>query len=269
MELQGRVQELKKQGIGVIAVSSDPVETLKKFADSRGITFPIVSDAGSAIIKRYGLLNHTIDPNTRFYGVPHPGTFMLDQKGIVRARYFEDAYQERSTVNSILARQLDPQAAPNAIRSDTMHLTVQTSISDAAVAPGTRVSMIFDVTPKRNMHVYAPGKHSYQVIAVKLDPQPWLRVWAPAYPASEIYHFKELDERVETYGKPFRLVQDVTILATQDVQKQLAGKTSLTLSGALEYQACDDKVCYAPTRVPVSFVLSLRELDRKPAGGGL
>ena len=62
------------------------------------------------------------------------------------------------------------------------------------------------------MHVYAPGKHDYQVIAVKLDPQPWMKVAPTSYPPSEIYHFKELDEKVETYGKPFKLVQDVTIL---------------------------------------------------------
>ena len=42
-------------------------------------------------------------------------------------------------------------------------------------------------------------------------------------PPSEIYHFKPLDERVEVYQKPFRLVQDVTILATPEAQKLLAG----------------------------------------------
>jgi hypothetical protein len=269
VELQSRYTDLTRQGIGLIAVSYDSVDTLKKFAVSRGITFPMVSDAGSAIIRRYGLLNETLDPKTRFYGVPHPGTFMLDAKGIVTARYFEDAYQERTTVNSILARQLDPKAPPSAIRSDTMHLTVQTSISDTVVAPGKRVSIVFDVTPKAHMHVYAPGKHSYQVIAVKLDPQPWLKMQPAVYPRPEIFHFKELNEKVETYGKPFRLVQDVTILATQEVQKQLSGLTSITLTGQLEYQACDDKICYAPARIPVSFDLSLRELDRRPPGGGL
>ena len=76
--------------------------------------------------------------------------------------------------------------------------------------PGKRLSLAFDVTPKKLMHVYAPGKHDYQVIGVKLDPQPWLRVQPTTYPPSEIYHFKELDEKVETYGKPFKLVQDVT-----------------------------------------------------------
>ena len=73
------------------------------------------------------------------------------------------------------------------------------------------------------MHVYAPGKHDYQVITVKLDPQPWLKVAPTAYPPSEIYHFKELDEKVETYGKPFKLVQDLTILDTAAAKKALAG----------------------------------------------
>jgi hypothetical protein len=146
---------------------------------------------------------------------------------------------------------------PAPVRNDTMHLTVNTSISDGAAVAGKTLQVTFDITPKRNMHVYAPGKHDYQVIAVKLDPQPWMKVAPTTYPPSEIYHFKELDEKVETYGKPFKLVQDVTILATPAAKKALAA-TPLKLTGKLEYQACDDKVCYAPTRIPVSFELAAK-----------
>lgn len=144
------------------------------------------------------------------------------------------------------------------VRNDTMHLTVQTSISDTVVTPGKKLSLAFDVTPKRRMHVYAPGKHDYQVITVKLDPQPWLKVERPTYPPSEIYHFKALDEKVETYGKPFTLVQELTVLDTAAARKALASASPITLSGRLEYQACDDKVCYAPTRIPVSFALTVK-----------
>lgn len=147
--------------------------------------------------------------------------------------------------------------APAPVRNDTMHLTVNTSISSAEIASGQKLSLSFDVTPKRNMHVYAPGKHDYQVIAVKLDAQPWMRVAATTYPPSEIYYFKELDEKVETYGKPFKLVQDVTVLTTPEAKKALAG-SPIKLSGRLEYQACDDKVCYAPTKIPISFDLAVK-----------
>ena len=146
-------------------------------------------------------------------------------------------------------------AAP--VRNDTMHLTVNTSISDAEAAPGKKLSITFDITPKRGMHVYAPGKHDYQVIAVKIDPQPWLKVAPTSYPPSEIYDFKELNEKVETYSKPFKLVQDITVLNTAEAKKALAA-SPVKLSGRLEYQACDDKVCYAPTKIPVSFALTVK-----------
>ncbi len=265
MELQSRVGELTRQGLGLAAISYDAPDVLKKFSESRGITFPLISDSGSAIITRYGLLNTGEKPGTRTYGIPFPGTFILDRKGVVRSRHFENAYQERNTVASILVRRGVTPYGPTT-SAETPHLSVTSAASDEQIAPGKRLSLVFDITPRRGMHVYAPGKHSYQVVRVGLDPQPWLRAHAPTYPPSEIYHFKPLNERVEVYQKPFRLVQDVTILASQDVQKQLAGQSSLIITGQLEYQACDDKLCYSPQSVPLRWELGLKTLDRKPPG---
>lgn len=262
MELQGQYEELKRRGIGLAAISYDSAETLKKFSDARGIAFPLISDSGSAIIKRYGLLNTTVEPGTRTYGIPFPGTFLLDRNGVVRARYFEDAYQERNTAASILVRQGATPFGP-AVTAETRHLTMTAALSDREAAPGKRVSIAFDIEPRRGMHVYAPGKHSYQVISIALDAQPWLKTSPISYPAPEIYHFKPLDERVEVYMKPFRLVQDVTILATPDVQKMLANEKTLTISGRVNYQACDEKLCYSPQSVPVKWTVPLKQLERR------
>lgn len=142
----------------------------------------------------------------------------------------------------------------------TSHVTVQAAASDTTVSPGSRFSLSIEVTPRRGIHVYAPGKHDYQVVRFVPDSRPWLRAQPLRYPPSEIYHFVPLDERVETYLKPFTLVQDLTVLATPEAQKQLAGEKTLTVSGTLEYQACDDKICYAPAKVPLSFTLDLTPL---------
>jgi hypothetical protein len=265
VELQSRYEDIRKQGLGLVAISYDSVETLKKFADSRGITFPLISDSGSAIIKRFGLLNEQEKPGTRSYGIPHPGTFIVDRNGIVTARFFEDAYQERYTAAAILATQ-GATTGSGSLTAQTNHLCMTASISDETVAPGERVSVILTVSPGPRMHLYAPGKHDYQVVRLRVDPQPWLRVHEPRYPPSEIYHFKPLDERVEVYSKPFRLVQDVTILATQEMQKTLAAMPTITISSSLEYQACDDKICYNPATVPFSFTLTVKGLDRRPPG---
>jgi hypothetical protein len=261
VELQGQYEDLKRRGIGLAAISYDPPETLKKFSAARGITFPLISDSGSAIIKRYGIFNTTVEPGTRTYGIPFPGTFMLDAKGSVRARYFEEAYQERNTTASILVREGAAAMGP-VITADTRHLTMTAALSDHEAAPGTRLSIVYDIAPARGMHVYAPGKHDYQVVTALLDPQAWLKSQPISYPAPEIYHFKPLDERVEVFMKPFRLVQDITILATPQVQKMLANEKTLTITGRVNYQACDDTVCYSPSSVPLKWTVPLRQLIR-------
>jgi peroxiredoxin len=57
VELQERLEELTRSGIGVAAISYDSQEILSNFAEERGITFPLLSDADSEVIKAYGILN--------------------------------------------------------------------------------------------------------------------------------------------------------------------------------------------------------------------
>jgi hypothetical protein len=92
------------------------------------------------------------------------------------------------------------------------------------------------------------------------------------YPASEIYFFEPLKERVPVYQKPFRLLQEVVVEATPDAQAAWKGKDALTVRGVLEYQACDDKICYNPVTVPLSWSLKLRPgvpgAQQQPGGRG-
>ena len=144
------------------------------------------------------------------------------------------------------------------LAKQTMHLSVEPTVTPLSVGPGGKVTLNFAITPKKGMHVYAPGRHQYQVVEVNVAREPWLKVDPTRYPPSEVVHFKLLNERVEVYSKPFRLSRDVTILATPEAKKVLMGMTSVTIAATLEYQACDDSVCYRPTKVPVSVVVQLQ-----------
>jgi hypothetical protein len=69
------------------------------------------------------------------------------------------------------------------------------------------------------------------------------------------------------YEKPFVLVQEVILEGQPEAQAALRGKDSLTLTGTLDYQACDDKICFNPTSVPLTWTLSLRPILReRPTG---
>ena len=81
------------------------------------------------------------------------------------------------------------------------------------------------------------------------------------FPKSGVYHFKPLDEFVPVYQAPFTLLQEAVIKASAETEKQLEDVDTITLSGALNYQACDDAICYLPVSVPVSFNLEFQQLD--------
>jgi hypothetical protein len=219
-----------------------------------------LSDEGSKVISAWGILNQAATGRTA--GIPHPGTFVIDQAGVIRSRFFEQEYQERSTATSILTRLgLDAGGDVREIAGGQAQFRV--SASDATVAPGERITLRIDVTPGTRMHVYAPGQTGYIPIALTLAPTPDVRIVHPmGYPAAGTYYFAPLKETVKVYEKPFRMVQDVTLALTPALRQRAARGETLRLSGTLEYQACDDKVCYRPQSVPVEWTMKLVPLGR-------
>ena len=137
------------------------------------------------------------------------------------SRSFEEAYQERDTAASILAG-LAPSAAgpPGATEVSGRYLTARVSVSDTVAAPGHRVTLFVDVTPGRNVHVYAPGQAGYIPIAVTLDSSPDFKIGASRYPAPADYVFAPLKERVKVFDKPFRILQDVTLSLTPSLRQR-------------------------------------------------
>lgn len=265
MELQGRLELLKRRGVAVAAVSYDPVAVLADFSARRGITFPLLSDPGSLTIKRYGIFNTTVpETNQQTYGVPFPGTFMLNTQGVVTSRFFEQAYQERSTVGSIMAR-LGNNVDVQATKITSPQLDMTSFATDSTVAAGTQFSLVLDVRPAPGVHVYAPGVTGYRPIALSIAAQPGVVLRRAQYPPSEDYHFKPLNEHVQVFQRPFRIVQDVVIDASPQGQAALKDVTALTIKGVLNYQACDDKVCFTPQTVLLTWSVTLRPLDRERA----
>jgi AhpC/TSA family/Thiol:disulfide interchange protein DsbD, N-terminal len=265
VELQGRVAELKRQGLSLAAVSYDAVPILADFSKRRGITFPLLSDPGSVTIKRYGIFNTTVpETNQQSYGIPFPGTFMLNNQGVVTSRFFEQAYQERSTVASIMAR-LGNKVDVHGTTVSSPQLELTSFATDSTVAPGTQFSLVLDVRPARGVHVYAPGVTGYKPISLSVEAQPGLVMRGAQYPQSEDYHFKPLNEHVQVYQRPFRIVQDVLIDPSPQAQAALKDAASMTIKGVLSYQACDDRLCFTPQSVPLTWTVTLRPLDRERA----
>jgi hypothetical protein len=142
---------------------------------------------------------------------------------------------------------------------DTPHMRITVSGPSRAIAPGARVSLRVEVTPKPKMHVYAPDQQDYIPISLAVAKSGDYAAHAPAFPPAETLFFKPLNETQLVYSKPFRIVQDVTIGRTPAVRRlaRTAGG-SIAIGGTLRYQACDDSLCYPPRNVPVTWTVLLR-----------
>ena len=291
MELQDQLETLKEQGFGVAAISYDSVEILSDFAQRRGITFPLLADDDSSVITAFGILNtvaaeglgeNADDPEVQadvakyvsafgaremIVGTPYPGTFMVDSDGKVTSRFFEEFYRERNTTTNVMLKLgmgLSPIAA---VQGETAHLKFTAYPSNTSVTVGTRFSLALDVTPGPNMHVYAPGaeEKGYRVIGFNLDQPEIARIEPVSYPESEIYYFEPLDEHVPVYQEKFTILQEVVMNGDARAEEVMSTMDALTLTGTLDYQACDDAICFLPQSIPVSFTVDLEMPDRQRA----
>tara|TARA_B100000214_G_scaffold344186_1_gene293193 strand:+ start:927 stop:1808 length:882 start_codon:yes stop_codon:yes gene_type:complete len=291
VELQGQLEILREQGLGVAAISYDSVDVLSDFAQRRGITFPLLADDDSSAITEFGILNtvaaegvgdNADDPdvqadvakyvsafgaNPMIVGTPYPGTFMIDGDGKVTSRFFEEFYRERNTTTNVMLKLgmgLSPIAA---VEGETAHLKFTAYPSNTSVTVGTRFSLALDVTPGPNMHVYAPGaeEKGYRVIGFNLDQPEIARIEPVTYPESEIYYFEPLDEHVPVYQEKFTILQEVVMNGDARAEEVMSTLDALTLTGTLEYQACDDAICFLPQSIPVSFTVDLEMPDRQRA----
>src|SRR5262249_46294637 len=124
-------------------------------------------------------------------------------------------------------------------------------------------SLVLDIKPGPGIHVYAPGAKGYRPITLTIAEQPHVRVLPVQFPTSQIYFFKSLNERVPVFQKPLTLVQEIVLEGPQQAQAALRGKENLTVTGTLDCQACDDRQCFSPTSIPLSWTLALRPLVRE------
>jgi len=137
--------------------------------------------------------------------------------------------------------------APAKKTTETAHLVVTTSVVPDT-ASGRKVSLQVDVAPKPLMHVYAPGQEGYIAIVLTLDTDASFEAAKAKYPAGEKLFMPLLNETQLVYAKPFRITQAVTF-------RSEAAPGPRTIKGTLRYQACDDKICYRPTSIPIEWTV--------------
>lgn len=108
-ELSSEAGAFAAEGRPLIFISYDAAETQEAFKQENGIDAAFIADERSSIIKAFGILNESHLPGSRVYGIPHPGIFIIDAEGVVKAKLYEadyatntKSYQNRPAVERVL-----------------------------------------------------------------------------------------------------------------------------------------------------------------------
>jgi peroxiredoxin len=95
IDLNSGAAELTRRGYRLAGISYDKPEANAGFAAKWQIQYPLLSDPGSVVIDRFGLRDPQYKPGSIAYGVPRPIIFILDTKGVIKAKLYEETYKTR------------------------------------------------------------------------------------------------------------------------------------------------------------------------------
>lgn len=242
---------LESYGVRLAAISYDSTEVLKGFAHKHRIGFPLLSDQGSAVIRRFGIFNSNIAPDLRAHGVPHPVDYLVAPDGILIRKYFVANYQHRVSASSVVLQEfggVGEDAAVTVLRSGA--LTAEIGLSSDKAFSGQQISFFAKFNLEPGWHVYGtPLPEAYRSTSITFDDPKIIR---QSFVLPEAHRLEDpaLGETLPVYSGSFQALGSLLLKFPID-----AGKT--VLSGQLRFQQCSVDVCEAPQTIPFELPLAI------------
>lgn len=146
---------------------------------------------------------------------------------------------------------------------DAPHLQVSLAQSDRTVVAGNRVSLIAEIQLPAGVHVYSPGVQGYKPIALSVEPIAGAVPVGLTYPPAKVLYLEPIHEHVPVFEGKFRIVYELRINSSRAFLASLGNGKELTVTGELKYQACDERVCYAPASLNLHWKLDVLPLDHQ------
>ena len=248
------------------------METLAGFAAKHGITYPLLADEGSRVIRDLGMLDDDLDRHHAEFGrqvrddqrgVAYPAVFLLDRDGIVVEKRFHPKYRIRDTGTGLLESALGiaaPRHGPEGTAQGEA-VRVRAYFDSPTYRPYQQLQLTVEVTVSDGWHVYtAPVPAGYVALRAELAPLEGVGAGGPAagqheiiagttaWPAGHPYHVEGLDEEFSVLDGVIRGQIPVTFAVA-------AGTGDLRPEVAVHYQACSATACLPPAAVHLSLLV--------------
>lgn len=251
---------------------------LQDFAEHHGITFDLLADEGSKVIREFGILNHHVtEEQVPFHGIPFPGTYLVDEDGIVTAKAFHSNLAQRESpeglidaaLGEILLRSEEPTVAEQG--DDGIELSVTYHGGGGAIRIGQLRRLVVRVDLPEGLHIYDdPVPEGMQATRFRLVGPRGLRSLPVEKPPTEPLDLPGVGE-LRVWSGTVDFVLPVWAASELAEVVGTAGADDVTVELEIDYQACDDQACRLPRSAHVTLqvpvVLSSGSSDRGASGG--
>ena len=243
------------------------MDVLASFAEKHGITYTLLSDEGSKIIRELGLFNdhvyehhavYGIPKQDRHWGVPYPGAFLLDAQGRVMQKHFQQSYRERETGVALLEHGFGAESSVHGaeVRTHPEGLEVRAYLDSETYRFFQRLWLTVELIIAPGLHVYGrPISEGYIPLSIEVSPIPGLVVGAPEFPMPHPYRVEELDEELSVYEGKVAVALPLTFTQEGDDQ---------TVRVTVRYQACSATDCLLPSTVRLELPVKAADLIDRP-----
>lgn len=267
VELQAALPQFEAAGVKLYAVSYDDPKALADFAKQHNITFPLLSDRDSAVIRRFDILNHTIaESDVLYYGIPFPGTYVIGEDGVIAEKLFNRHFVSRasaeSMIDSALGELLLGEDEPSA-RAGTDEIAISATYhgGGGTVKLGAIRQLVvrFELAP--GLHIYdEPVPDGMVATTIDITGPPGLHVEAVEKPPTSPLALPGLDFELQVWDGCVDFV--VPVWVDDGVANLITGHRlpSIDLEVVIRYQSCDDNTCHLPSRAQLTVSIPVESL---------
>jgi len=231
-------------GVKLFALSYDKQDALAEFATAHEITYTLLSDPHTDIIRRFGILNTLIEPGDHpWYGLPFPGSYVIDADGIIVAKYFEHNLALRPGADMLL-RAATGQVDELPARTGTgAEVEVDVSFDGRDLPTTVQRELVARFHVPRGQHLYAePLPEGMVAAAIEVDDDIGIlsgATWSPPTQSMK----QATGETLQVYPNDVELRLSIAHNGTAANGRK---QEPVTISGRVVWQACDDAQCNLP-----------------------
>jgi len=239
------MKDFDAAGIAVYALSYDEADALRDFRDAHGITYTLLSDPDSDVIRSFGILNTLIDPTDHpWYGIPYPGNYVVNPEGTITHKFFDNNLGVRAGPEQLLRAALgQPMLETKASETALDAVQVSVALDGNTLAPTVQKDLVVSFSVPRGRHVYAePAPQGSVAVDVVLDENKRLVQRPLVRPTSAPHTLAGTGESLRVHHGVFELRLPLTVNGAVGG----GGTTEIAVSGEVRWQSCDSEVCDIP-----------------------